>query len=75
MDLPEHIRRRFRELGRKGGLKRDPNTIPADQRREFARKAALARWSRTTPQERSAFAKRVAAKRRKSEAKVKKPQH
>ena len=72
MDLPEHIRRRFRELGRKGGLKRDPNTIPADQRREFARKAALARWSRTTLEERSAFARNVAAKRRKSEAKVNK---
>ena len=75
MDLSKRTREQFRRLGRQGGLKRDPNTIPADQRREFARKAALARWSRTTPEERSAFARRVAAKRRKSEAKVKKPQH
>lgn len=72
MELSKRAREQFRRLGRQGGLKRDPNTIPAEQRREFARQAALARWSHTTPEQRSAFAQRVAAKRRKGEAKVNK---
>jgi hypothetical protein len=44
-DVQERIREHIRNLGRQGGKKRSENLTP-ERRREIARKAALARWSK-----------------------------
>jgi hypothetical protein len=41
----DRVREYIKELGRQGGKKRSQNLTP-ERRREIARKAALARWSK-----------------------------
>jgi general stress protein YciG len=43
----DRIRKFIQELGRQGGKKRSQNLTP-ERRREIARKAALARWSKSS---------------------------
>jgi anti-sigma-K factor RskA len=45
MELPEDVRQRFREHGRRGGLRRAERLPPA-AREAVARRAATARWTR-----------------------------
>jgi hypothetical protein len=44
-DIESRIREHIRNLGRQGGKKRSQNLTP-ERRREIARNAALARWSK-----------------------------
>jgi hypothetical protein len=55
------------QLGSRGG-KATAKTMTKEQRQEVAKKIANARWSKTTPQERKQWGKRLAAARAKKRA-------